>query len=116
MRVRSLLAVGALSVAGLIMSAPSAIAAPAHQVSAPKQVTAVDAAARPVCVSAATHRAFATTCRKAAPGRQFRAGINCTNSGWRNGPWRRQTHNFSTISAVRCPAGGRAQRVRIQFR
>jgi hypothetical protein len=88
-----------------------------HQARAPESMMTVDAiAARPICKGVTKPTYHTTSCRKAAPGRQFRAGINCTNGGWRNGPWRKQTSNFSTKSTARCPSGRKAQRYRIQFR
>lgn len=113
MRARVLIVTGALALTGLTVGAPTAGAAPAEASGVVTQ-RAVEAA--PVCegVLAATYHR--TSCYRRAPGNQYRAAIDCTNSGWRYGPWRRQTADLSTRSRVNCPAGGSAQDYAIQFR
>lgn len=113
MRARVMFVSGALALAGLGLSAPVAGAVPVAD-SGVETRTAAEAATLCSGTAAATYHSI--SCYNRAPGNQYRAGIDCTNSGWRYGPWRRQTANLSTTSRVNCPAGGTAQAYRVQFR
>jgi hypothetical protein len=110
MRVRSLIAVSGLAVSGLAVVAPAAVAVE------PEIITRTAAEARADCASVLGSTYHLTSCYRSAPGNQYRAGVDCTNSGWRYGPWRNQTADLRTQSRIACPAGGTAQAWRIQFR
>ena len=106
MRVRTLIAIGGLALAGVSTGMPVANAVePGPRVAA--EVPAD-------CHGTSTATYFVVSCYKSAPGTQYRAGINCTNSTWRWGPWRDQTTDLSNKSRVDCPAGGTINQIAVQ--
>jgi hypothetical protein len=108
MRVRTLIAVGGLALAGLSMGMPAANAAEAG----PRAAAEV-----PVwCTATPGATYFVASCFTTAPDTEYRTGINCTNSTWRFGPWRVQTTDLSNKSRVDCPTGGTVNQATVQFR
>ena len=109
MRARILIAVGVMALAG------TGLALPANAVD-PEIVTRTAAEAADVCVGNAAATFHVTSCYNRAPGNQYRAGVNCTNTSWIWGPWRNQTSDLSNKSRVDCPGAGTANNWAIQFR
>jgi hypothetical protein len=109
MRARTLIAIGGLTLAG------TGLALPANAVD-PEIITRTAAEAADVCVGNAGATFHVTSCYNRAPGNQYRAGVNCTNTSWIWGPWRNQTSDLSNKSRVDCPGTGRANNWAIQFR
>ncbi|MGC4937624.1 hypothetical protein [Kribbella sp. DT2] len=119
MRVRSLAVVSGLALAGLAVAAPTATAAPEPTGSAaaePAIITLTDAEVATRCVRVLGQNYHSASCYRRAEGNQYRAVVDCTNSGLRFGPWRNQTADLSTVSRINCPAGGLAQLWAMQFR
>lgn len=106
MRVRSLAVISGLALAGLAVAVPTATAAPIPEHGA---ITGTAAEAKTDCVSVFGTNYHLTSCYRSAPGNQYRATVDCTNSGLRLGPWRNQTADLRNTSRISCPAGGVAQ-------
>jgi hypothetical protein len=108
MRVKTLIAVSGLALAGVSMGMPAA--------------NAVEAGARVAaevpadCNGTSTATYFVVSCHKSAPGTEYRAGVNCTIGTWRWGPWRVETTDLSNSSRANCPSGGTINQIAVQFR
>jgi hypothetical protein len=106
MRVRTLIAVGGLALAGVTAGMPSANAAEPR--------AGIAAEVPQDCAGTLASSYFVVSCLTSMPGTLYRSGINCTNSSWRFGPWRVQTTDLSNKSRVDCPAGGTINQIAVQ--